>query len=150
MRRMAEQGIPVRRLDGAAAERLYPSLGTDDLAWVLHEPEAAVLRAQRAVQALARAARRRGAELIRARAVPRGASVQLDDGRVLEGELVVWCCGGWLAGLFPGLVTLTVTVQELLFLDGGPAWRDAPGWVDYDRATYGTGDIDGLGVKAAW
>src|SRR3954447_10409087 len=150
LRVLRELGIPAGRESTEDAARRFPSFKGDDLAWVLYEPEAGVLRAQRAVQALARAARQRGAELIRARAVPRGGSVELDDGRVLEAELVVWCCGGWLAGLFPGMVTLTVTVQELLFLDGGPAWRTAPGWVDYDRATYGTGDIDALGVKAAW
>jgi sarcosine oxidase len=64
---------------------------------------------------------------------------------------VVWACGGWLAGLFGDLVQLTVTRQELLFVDGGPAWRapGVPAWVDYDRAMYGTADVDGLGVKAA-
>jgi glycine/D-amino acid oxidase-like deaminating enzyme len=64
----------------------------------------------------------------------------------------VWACGGWLASLFGDLVTLTVTRQELLFLDGGEAWRRAgvPGWVDYDRAMYGTADVDALGMKAAF
>ena len=42
-----------------------------------------------------------------------------------------------------------MTRQELFFFDGGPAWADAPGWVDYDRAAYGTGDVDALGVKVA-
>ena len=46
-------------------------------------------------------------------------------------------------------VTLTTTRQDLFFLDGGPAWTRAPGWVDYDGAVYGTGDLDGLGVKCA-
>ena len=75
----------------------------------------------------------------------------LADGRRLEGDVVVWACGGWLAGLFPCLVQLSNTRQELLFVDGGPAWRapGVPGWVDYDRAMYGTADLDGLGVKAA-
>jgi glycine/D-amino acid oxidase-like deaminating enzyme len=47
-------------------------------------------------------------------------------------------------------VQLRVTCQELFFFDGGPAWSEAPGWVDYDRACYGTGDVDALGVKVAW
>jgi len=109
-----------------------------------------VLRAQKAVRTLARAAAARGATIVRAKAAPRGAAVALDDGRTLEADRVIWSCGGWLAKLFPGLVRLTVTQQELYFLDGGPEWRTAPGWVDYDRATYGTGDVDDLGVKAAW
>ena len=55
------------------------------------------------------------------------------------------------AGCSASSSPLTVTRQELLFFDGGPAWRSpgVPGWVDYDRAMYGTGDLDDLGVKVA-
>ncbi len=143
-------GIPAEREDVAVAARRFPSFRGDDLTWVLHEPEAGVLRAQKAVQTLAAQAVARGARLLRGRARPEGERVVLDDGRVLEGDRVVWSCGGWLAGLFAAHVKLRVTRQELFFFDGGPAWRDAPGWVDYDRATYGTGDVDALGVKVAW
>src|SRR4051794_23902941 len=52
-RTMAAQDIPVERLDVAAAAPLFPSLRADDLAFVLLEPEAGVLRAQRAVRTLA-------------------------------------------------------------------------------------------------
>jgi hypothetical protein len=74
----------------------------------------------------------------------------LDDSTRLEGDVVVWACGPWLGRVFPDLVSLSVTRQELLFLDGGPAWRapGLPAWCDYDRARYGTADIDQLGVKA--
>jgi sarcosine oxidase len=149
-RTLAAQGIPVERLEPGDAARLYPSLGTADLAFVLLEPEAGALRAQRAVRALARQAQAHGTTLLRGRAHPDGATAVLEDGTRLEGDAVVWACGGWLAGLFADLVTLKVTRQELLFLDGGPAWRGVPAWVDYDRAMYGTGDLDGLGVKAAF
>ena len=73
----------------------------------------------------------------------------LDDSTRLGGDAVVWACGGWLARLFPDLVSLVTTRQELLFLDGGPGWNRVPAWVDYDRAMYGTGDVDALGFKAA-
>jgi len=147
-RTMAAQGIPVERHDAAA---VFPSFRADDLAFTLLEPEAGVLRAQRAVQALAAQAAAHGANVVRARARPDGAAARLDDGTRLEGDAVVWACGGWLAPLFPAFVTLKVTRQELLFLDGGPAWRapGVPGWVDYDHAMYGTADLDALGVKAA-
>ena len=148
-RTLTAQGIPVERLDPAEAARLYPSFRGDDLAFVLLEPEAGVVRAQRAVQALARQAVAHGARLLRARARPDGAAAVLEDGTRLEGDAVVWACGGWLARLFPDHVPLAVTRQELLFVDGGAAWRGVPAWVDYDRAMYGTGDLDGLGVKAA-
>jgi glycine/D-amino acid oxidase-like deaminating enzyme len=148
---LAAQGIPVERLAPEEAARRYPSLGIDDLAWVLLEPEAGVVRAQRAVRALARAAAAHGARVLRERAVPDGAGARLDDGTHLEGDAVVWACGGWLRDLFPGVVELRVTCQELVFLDGGPAWAGpgVPAWVDYDRAMYGTPDLDGLGVKVA-
>ena len=149
-RTLAAQGIPVERLEPAEAARLYPTLGIEDLAFVLLEPEAGVVRAQRAVRALTGQAAAHGARVVRGRAradEPRVAV--LEDGTKLAGDLVVWACGGWLAGLFPELVSLKVTRQELLFLEGGPAWQDVPAWVDYDRAMYGTGDLDGLGFKAA-
>jgi glycine/D-amino acid oxidase-like deaminating enzyme len=146
---MAAQSIPVERLDVDAAIQLFPSLRGDDLAFVVLEPEAGVLRAQRAVQALAAQAVEHGAELLRARARPEGDVVVLDDGTRREADAVVWACGGWLTKLFGDLLTLSVTRQELLFVDGGTPWRAAPGWVDYDAAMYGTGDVDGLGVKAA-
>ena len=148
-RTLAAQGIPLERLEPGEAAKLYPSLGVRDLAFVLFEPEAGALRAQRAVQALARQAQAHGATLLRGRARPDGATAVLEDGTRLEGDVVVWACGGWLAGLFGDLVTLRVTRQELLFIDGGPAWQSVPAWVDYDRAMYGTGDLDGLGVKVA-
>lgn len=151
-RTLGAQGIPAERLEVGAAARRFPSLGGDDLAFVLHEPEAGVLRAQRAVRALAARAVAHGARRVRGRARPEGGAAVLEDGTRLEGDAVVWACGGWLRGLFPEQVSLAVTRQELLFVDGGPAWAapGVPGWVDYDRAMYGTADLDGLGVKAAY
>ena len=147
-RTLSGLGIPTERVDAAG---LFPSFRADDLAFVLLEPEAGMIRAQRAVRALARQAERHGATLVRSRAQPDGGRAVLDDGRVLEGDAVVWACGAWLPALFPGLVTLSVTLQELLFVDGGPAWRapGVPGWCDYDGARYGTPDLDGLGFKVA-
>jgi sarcosine oxidase len=150
-RTLAAQGIPAERLDVASAAALYPSFRGEDLAFVLLEPEAGVLRAQRAVRALASAAAAQGAWIVRGRARPDGASVVLEDSTRLEGDVIVWACGPWLAHLFDDLISLAVTHQELLFLDGGPAWRrpGLPAWCDYDQAMYGTADVDALGVKAA-
>lgn len=146
-------GIPSERLAPEAAAALFPDGGFagEDLAFVLLEPEAGVLRAQRAVRTLAAEARRHGATLVRGRARPAGAEVALEDGSRLAGDRVVWACGAWLAGLFGALAPVRSTRQELFFLSGGTAWAqpEVPGWVDYDRAVYGTGDLDGLGAKAA-
>src|SRR5262249_47816762 len=148
-RTIRAQGIPCERLDTAAAAGLFPRLGTRDPAWVLFEPNTGVLRARRAVQALAAQAAEHGARIVRARATPDGGAAALDDGTRLEGDAVVWACGPWLARLFPEHLSLRVTLQELLFFAAGPEWRGIPGWCGYARATYGTPDLDQLAAKAA-
>jgi len=145
---MRAQDIPVERLGVDEGARLFPSFRGDELEFLIHEPEAGVLRAQRAVQTLAAQAEAHGAQILRARAEPRGARV-LAGPDELEADAVVWACGGWLTHLFPGLASVTTTRQDLFFMDGGEAWSHAPGWVDYDGAVYGTGDLDELGVKGA-
>jgi glycine/D-amino acid oxidase-like deaminating enzyme len=150
-RTLSAHGIPVQRLDPRSAAGLYPSFRGDDLAFVLLEPEAGVLRAEQAIRALAAQAARYGARIVRGRARADGGAAVLDDSTRVEGDVVVWACGPWLARLFPDLLALSVTCQELLFFDGGPPWRapGVPSWCDYDRARYGTADIDAHGVKAA-
>jgi sarcosine oxidase len=150
-RTLRAQDIPVERLGVADAAQLYPDFRGDDLSFVSFEPEAGVLRAQRSVRALVTQAVRHGAQLVRGRAQPDGAAAALDDGIRCEGDVVVWACGAWLAKLFPEHVTLRVTRQEQLLFDCGRAWQTSgvPAWCDYDRAFYGTADVDGLGVKAA-
>jgi glycine/D-amino acid oxidase-like deaminating enzyme len=149
-RTLAAQNIPVERLDIAGAAGLYPSFRGDDLAFVLFEPEGGVLRAERSMKTLAAQAVAHGARIVRGRATPEGATVVLEDSTRLEADVVVWACGPWLPKLFPDLVSLRVTQQELLFLDGGPAWRapGVPAWCDYELSRYGTADIDDVGVKA--
>ena len=106
------------------ARALFPSFDPGGLAFLLHEPEAGVLRAQRAVRALARQAAAHGATVLRARATPDGARVRLDDGRVLEGDVVVWACGAVARRpVRPSTLAIRSTRQELFFFDGGPAWR---------------------------
>jgi sarcosine oxidase len=148
---MAAQEIPHALLAPEEGARMFPSFDPSGLAFILHEPEAGVVRAQRAVQALARQAAAHGATVVRARATPERDRVRLDDGRTLEADVVVWACGSWLGPLFAEHVAIRSTRQELFFFDGGPAWRaaDVPAYVDFDHAIYGTRDIDDLGVKAA-
>jgi sarcosine oxidase len=160
---MRAQGIPVERLSVDEGTRLFPSFRGDDLEFLLYEPEAGVLRAQKAIQTLAVRAYSHGAQLIRGRAVPDGDAVLVEEdgpsaatggrssaaARRLEADAVVWACGGWLGQLFPGLASVQTTRQDLFFMDGGEEWTHAPGWVEYDGAVYGTGDLDGLGVKGA-
>ena len=140
-------GIPVERLSPERGARLFPSLAVDDLAFVLHEPEAGVLRAADGVRALVKRAREAGARLLNAEARPAGAMVAL-DGAPAEADVVVWACGAWLGRLFPELIGLRVTFQQLTLFEAPPEWR-GPGWVDFDAAFYGHALVEPHGVKVA-
>ena len=92
-----------------------PSFGAGGLAFLFHEPEAGVLRAQRATQALARRAAAHGAAVVRAGGDPRrrpgrgsttGARSRRTSGLGLR---------RWLGGLFPAEVEIRSTRQELFF-----------------------------------
>ncbi|MBW3619648.1 MAG: FAD-dependent oxidoreductase [Actinobacteria bacterium] len=149
-RTLRDEGIPVEHLTPADAAGAFPSLATDDLAFVLHEPEAGAIRADRATRALVRQAEQRGARVVVGHAQRDGDGVTV-DGERLAGDAVVWACGPWLPGLFPGLVDLRITRQEAVYFGASADWRAGrvPTWVDYDGAAYGTGDIDGHGFKCA-
>ena len=78
---MRAQGIPVERLSVEEGARLFPSFRGEDLEFLLHEPEAGVLRAQRAIQTLAAPGARRTARAWSAgRATPEGDAVAVGDG----------------------------------------------------------------------
>jgi sarcosine oxidase len=146
---LRREGIPVERLAPQEAQRLFPSLGVDDLAFVLYEPEAGVLRAADGVRALVQRAREAGAVLTTADARPVGAAVAAaDEGRHLEADVVVWACGAWLSRLFPEVVRLHVTLQQLVLFDAPAEWR-GPGWVDFEGPYYGHALIEPHGVKVA-
>jgi sarcosine oxidase len=140
-------GIPCERVDPAT---LFPSVRTDDLAFTLFEPEAGVLRARDATRTLAVQAVAAGARVVHAVARPDGARVIAGD-EVLEADHVVWACGAWLPQLFGDLLSLRITQQDVLFFGAGAEWTTpaVPGWVDYDGAAYGLGDLDGRGVKVS-
>jgi glycine/D-amino acid oxidase-like deaminating enzyme len=134
---LERNGVPHEWLAPADAGDLFPSLATDDLAGVLFEPEAGVLHARRATQLLVE---RSGAALS-------AGTVRPEDDPA--GDAVVWACGAWLPGLFPGLVPVRIERRDVFFLGGDAAWSGRPGFVEYDAGFYGHGDVGGLGVKVA-
>jgi glycine/D-amino acid oxidase-like deaminating enzyme len=147
-RTLRDLGIPCERVDAA---ELFPSVRTDDLAFTLYEPEAGILRARNGVRALVARAVQAGARVVTAIARPDGDRVVLDDGRVLEADHVVWACGAWMPRLFGALLDLRITQQDVFYFAADHRWQTpgVPGWVDYDGAAYGLGDLDGRGVKVA-
>ena len=147
-RTLRDEGIPVERVDPEAGRELFPSFDPDGLDFVLVEPEAGVLRARAALLAVVDQAVESGAQLVLGEARPAGDAVEL-DGERRSADVVVWACGAWLAGLFPGLVELRVTRQDLLYFEAPDEWRTppVPAWVDYEAAFYGLGSLDSVGVK---
>lgn len=156
------EGVPVERLAPEDGARLFgghrgqgrtgpgqgparPRVKVDDLAHVLHEPEAGVLRAAQGVLALVRRAQAAGALLLHGEARPEGGAVRVGAER-LEADALVWACGAWLGRLFPGLVPLRVTFQQLVLLDVPPGW-EGPGWVDFEGAFYGHARVEPFGFK---
>ena len=147
---LREEGIAVERLSPEEARRLFPSFDGTGLVSVLYEPEAGVLRARDATRAISEQAVARGARFVTGSAVHDGETVVVGEER-LEADRIVWACGAWLARLFPDLVQLRVTRQDVYFFGAPPDWQapSVPGWVDFHGGIYGVGDLDGRGFKAS-
>ncbi len=147
---LRDEGIPLERLEPDAGRELFPSFNPEGLEFILFEPEAGVLRARDALLAVVDRAVSEGAELVLADARANGGGVEI-DGESRSADVVVWACGAWLAGLFPELVGIRVTRQDIFYFDAGPEWTTppVPGWVEYDAAYYGLGDLSGRGMKIA-
>ena len=147
---LKEQEIAVELLDPDEGVRLFPSFDGQGLSSILFEPEAGVLRARDATRVTAELAIERGVRFVTGTAAPDGDTVAVDEKR-LEADRVVWAGGAWLAGLFPELVDLRVTRQDVYFFGAPTGWQapSVPGWVDFDNGVYGVGDLDGRGFKAS-
>ena len=147
---LTEQGIAVERLAPDEGGRLFPSFDGLGLDSILVEPEAGVLRARDATRVISELAIERGAHFVTGKAEPDGDAVVV-EGERLEADRVVWAAGAWLAGLFPELVDLRVTRQDVYFFGAPAGWQapTVPGWVDFDNGVYGLGELDGRGFKAS-
>jgi sarcosine oxidase len=148
---LTAENVPTERLTPDDASSLFPSFAGGDLAFCLLEPEAGVLRARDATRATVALAERKGVRFVGGEARPApGGSVEV-EGERLAGDVVVWACGPWLAGLFPEHAGLRVTRQEVIHFGAPIAWEtpSLPAWVDYDAAFYGVGDVDGRGLKVS-
>jgi sarcosine oxidase len=157
LRTLADLGIPAERLETDALRARYPQLLVDDLGWALHEPEAGVLLARRAVAATAHAVEEEGGDVRIGRAAldQEGIVVEVDD-VAIGFDAVVFAAGAWLPKLLPDVrhLQLSVPQQEVIYFatPPGDARFDAgslPTWVEYDAAFYGLPSIEGRGAKVA-
>ena len=155
---------------GARYERLahdelvgrFPQLQHGPDAWGILEPDAGVLMARRAVQAVAAQARSSGV-VYREDAVTPPQSpknklylVQTTSGMEFLAERFVFACGPWLPKLFPDVLgeLIHVTKQEVFFIGVPPGdesfnSRKLPVWVDFNDLVYGIPNLDSRGFKIA-
>jgi glycine/D-amino acid oxidase-like deaminating enzyme len=151
-------GAPCERLDHDQLSRRFPQLNFEGVTWGILEPEAGVLMARRAVQAVAMKARANGVEYLEEAIAPPviDRNLRTTSGKQIAAEQLVFACGPWLPKLFPELLgeLIHVTRQEVFFL-GVPPGNDLfkpdrlPAWIDFNDLVYGLPNIDGRGFKIA-
>lgn len=151
---------------GARAERLnqnelrarFPQMKFDGIDWAVHEIDAGVIMARRAVQAVALKARANGVDYLEeAVAAPIDRrNFRTVSGKQIAAKHLVFACGPWLPKLFPDLLgeRIHVTRQEVFFLGVPPAGDlfkspQLPTWVDFNDLVYGMPALDGRGAKLA-
>lgn len=148
----ADLGIPVERLAPDRITDLFPAVRTDDLAYGLWEPHAGVLRARVGVRTMVDRVAALGGTVDRGvTAWPGAAATAWTDDGPARADRTVWACGPWLAPLFTDRVDLAVTRQDVCYFTVPATWQAGrvPCWVDFSRAAYGTGDLDGHGMKCS-
>ena len=161
-----EATLNVLKSVGARAERLtrdelaerFPQLNFDRVDWAILEPDAGVLMARRAVQAVAAAARANGVDYREdAIAAPVDSrNLRTTSGTDVAAEHLVFACGPWLPKLFPDLLAerIHVTRQEVFFVGVPPGNNlfkppHLPAWIDFNDLVYALPDLDNRGFKIA-
>ena len=152
--------VPFETLDRTELEERYPQFHFGPIARGLFEPEAGVIMARSAVQAVVRQAVKQSVDYRVAAITPpegRGetleALVTIGGDRITAGTFV-FACGPWLPKLFPTVLADRIhpTRQEVLFFGTEPGDRRfappaMPAWVDFSGGVYGLPDLEGRGFK---
>lgn len=155
-------GANYERLDRDELVRRFPQLELGPIAWGILEPDAGVLMARRAVQAVVAQARADGVEYLEEAIKPPQPgenhleSIQTTSGKEIVAERFVFACGPWLPKLFPDLLRelIHVTRQEVFFLGVPPGDEKfkpgaLPVWIDFNDLVYAMPNLDSRGFKIA-
>lgn len=98
---IAHESLPVEEVN-----KRWPQIATKDIAAVLYEPNAGVVRARRSTEAVAEVFQQEGGRLVIGRVIPPqpgffdGSSLTLTDGTTLSGDAFVFAVGPWLGKTF--------------------------------------------------
>jgi len=141
-------------------QRRFPQISPVDIEWALWEPEAGVLMARQAVQALVADSVGTGLDY-RIAHVPapdskqrRLASITTSAGDSIAAGCFIFACGAWLTKIFPDFLGPRIfpTRQEVFFFSPPPgdtsfAPPAMPAWYHHPACVYGIPDIDNRGFK---
>lgn len=159
---LTRAGLPCRRLTAGESNARFPRLRLPPGSEALFQPDGGLLRADRALAALWRLARRAGVECVTGETVTgieagdAGVAVATASGRRHAARRLVLAAGAWSRELAAGLglrLPLTVTQEQVAYfrpregVDHGP---DAlPTFIDYheSRYVYGLPQVAVPGVK---
>ena len=154
-------GARYERLDRADLDRRYPQFEFGSIDWGILEPDAGVLMARQAVQAICKLARLDGVTYFKESVIPPQRSGRLQFvstalGQQIQANKFIFACGPWLPKIFPPLLAelFHITKQEVFFF-GVPAGdvrfdeQQLPTWVDFHDFIYGMPNLDQRGFKVA-
>lgn len=102
-----KNGIPHETLPVEEVQKRWPAFQVRDIRAVLYEPNAGIVRARRATEAVAEVFRHEGGRMIIGRVVPPtpgdfdGHTVELTNGETITGDAFVFAVGPWLGKTFP-------------------------------------------------
>ncbi len=108
--------IPYQVLNPDDVRKSFPIISMDDITAVLYEPDAGVVRARRACQAVAAAFEHLGGKIVIGRASPsktvngRLTEVKLDTGASLRADTFIYAVGPWLGKTFPEIFAKRMSV----------------------------------------
>ena len=136
---LMDADVPHEVLDADELARRWPAIDPTGVDWALFEPGGGYLMAREACESVRERFVAEGGEWRRAWARPglaegRVESVELADGERLAAGVFVFACGPWLGRLFPGVVPVVATRQEVLYFGlpaGAPELAELPVWADH-------------------
>lgn len=158
---LAKVGATCERLTREDLTTRYPQIEFGSVAWGILEPDAGILMARQAVQAVCQAAQTDGVTYFQQAVKSPDKEEQLkslttSSGDSIQASTFVFACGPWLPKLFPSLLAdrFHITRQEVFFFGVPPGDErfnagTLPAWIDFNDLVYGIPNLDNRGFKIA-
>lgn len=149
-------GVPYYTYRPDDVRTFFPQFDPKGLKYAIHEPEAGMIMAHRALITAAALLKRLGGTILRGHVTTDADERPCLDGKPLEADLVVVATGPWMADMFPRTVKPISAVAGVNVLyhstpDGSELFDQSrmPCWIDHGKGSFGLPSVEGSGVKAA-